>query len=151
LSDGLRKLAGAAIAFAPYWSQEVAPVLRAGFLPPIAEGFRRFVASEPVTKAVAAELERILRAAITHPFDSHPPLGERLAVLEEYPAGEPPPDEPPALALVADVVALERGLVHAIARLEDAQRAAPVLTPVAWADQTGEAEPESWRSPRRVG
>src|SRR3984893_15487470 len=42
--DGLRNLARGSIAFNAYWRQEVVPLIEAGFQPPIAEGFTRFLA-----------------------------------------------------------------------------------------------------------
>jgi len=58
--DGLRTLARGSIAFDVYWRQEVVPLLEAGFQPPLAEGFSRFLALEPfaeVNRLAAGEVD----------------------------------------------------------------------------------------------
>ena len=52
LSDGLRLLHGSDPAFASYWSDEVVPVLHLGARPPIAAGFRQFMAAPKVRSAM---------------------------------------------------------------------------------------------------
>lgn len=84
------KVAGAAAAAralvltgrSPLWQAyltcEVAPMLNAGFLPQLLEGFRHFEAAckrPPQTEDPDADSER------ASPFDTHPTLAERLAAL----------------------------------------------------------------------
>src|SRR5262252_3073339 len=60
LIEGLKLIYGAAPAFNAYWSNGVAPVLSRGFHPPMAERFRRYIASPHLVNAVAASLDRAL-------------------------------------------------------------------------------------------
>lgn len=71
LSEGLRKVEGAAPAFQAYWQSECLPVLGAGFRPPIAEGFADFVQSRQVAKAMDEQVAQSLAAGTTDPYDTH--------------------------------------------------------------------------------
>ena len=82
LAEGLKKIHVAAPVFGYYWSNEVTPVLHAGFVPPLAAGFQRFVTGEIGQKAMAAAREHSLKEDAGDVFDTHPPLGERLKALE---------------------------------------------------------------------
>lgn len=101
--DGLRTLARGSIAFGVYWRQEVVPLLEAGFQPPVAEGFSRFLAEPDVMTRVGAAAEASLADARANPYDSHPPDAERIAALAAMPPG---PDDaegaqaPPAITLI---------------------------------------------------
>ena len=108
LSEGLKKVQTAAGAYDAFWSQEVVPVLQAGFLPPIADGFHRFTAHARVSRAMANLLEEGLKQTAADPYDTHPPLAERIAAVADLPAGPDPAGEPPAISLLSDVSDLER-------------------------------------------
>ena len=60
LIEGLKLIYGAALAFNVYSSNQVPPVLSRGFHPPMAERFRRYIASPHLVNAVAASLDRAL-------------------------------------------------------------------------------------------
>ncbi|MEA2656503.1 MAG: hypothetical protein QOI23_1868 [Chloroflexota bacterium] len=119
--DGLRNLARGSIAFDSYWRQEVVPLVEAGFQPPVAEGFTRFMAEPVVMKDVAAAAAKRLAEARTDPYDSHPPDADRIAALEAW---APPPstsagsgeDEPMAVTLVDGVDLIESVLLLGILR-----------------------------------
>jgi len=85
-AGALRKVATIGPAYASYFQIEVVPILSAGFIPPIAEGFERFLASPSARQA----LERFAEAQMTGDrvgeFDTHPPLADRLAALGSSPA-----------------------------------------------------------------
>jgi hypothetical protein len=116
--EGLRKLAQGAIAFDVYWQQEVVPLVEAGFQPPVAEGFTRFLAEPAIMKDVAAAAEQRLAQAHTDPYDSHPPDAERIAALEALPAGpetaQNPGAEPAAITLVDGVDAIDSAILQGI-------------------------------------
>jgi Zn-dependent protease with chaperone function len=133
LAEGLRAIHAAAPAFQPYWATEVAPVLDAGYLPPLGDGFARFV------KAVRVKVPP--RPA--DPYDTHPPLEERLAALGEGSAGAgagadgaaaspaaAAPAAPTALSLLENVPAAEADLLAMAA----GDGAVKDLTRVAWDD-----------------
>ena len=82
LIEGLKLTYGAANAFESYWFDEVAPMLRYGFHPPLAEGFRRYLASPRIAAAISTGLDRELAEGETNLYDTHPPLRARIAALE---------------------------------------------------------------------
>jgi Zn-dependent protease with chaperone function len=130
LAEGLKKIHAAAPAFGFYWSNEVAPVLRAGFVPPLADGFEQFVTGEIGQKALAAGREQSLVEGEGDVFDTHPPLHERIKALEGLPPGQNPADEPLALMLLSDPHALEPALITAALPPADETR----LAPIAWSE-----------------
>ncbi len=111
LAEGLKKIHAAAPAFGYYWSNEVAPVLHAGFVPPLAAGFQQFVAGEIGQKALAAAREQALQESAGDVFDTHPPLRERLRALEGCRPGDVVGADPLAITLLADPQALEREVI----------------------------------------
>ena len=72
--QGLRKIHGASMAWAPYWNSEVAPVLDQGCKPAIADGFPRFLAAPQIEVQVTKGIEREIAEGKSGPFDTHPPL-----------------------------------------------------------------------------
>jgi heat shock protein HtpX len=105
--DGLRTLARGSIAFSVYWRQEVVPLLEAGFQPPVAEGFSRFLAEPDVMTRVGAAAEASLANARADPYDSHPPDAERIAALAAMPAGPHDADGARALAAMTLIDGME--------------------------------------------
>jgi Zn-dependent protease with chaperone function len=105
--EGLRALGRGSIAFSVYWRQEVVPLIEAGFQPPLAEGFTRFLAEPGVMKEVEAAAEKELSQPRRDPYDSHPPDAERIAALANLPPGPEQGDGPPAVSLVDGVAAIE--------------------------------------------
>jgi Zn-dependent protease with chaperone function len=140
LMSGLRTIHGAGSVFHLYWRNECAPVLRAGFCPPLAEGFDRFVHAQPIEKAIGEQLEEELKNGKADPYDTHPPLRERIAAVEHLPAGPVELDDPPAVSLLADVPALEQQLLSAMVPAEAAK-----LKPVAWQDVCSHVFMPQWR------
>lgn len=98
--DGLHKLATGSIAFAAFWRQEYVPLLEAGFQPPLAEGFARFLAEPKVMKEVESAAQEQMAQKKADPYDSHPPDAERIAALSALPQGPEAGDEPAAITLV---------------------------------------------------
>ena len=134
LAEGLRRIHGMNAAFNSYWATEVQPVLAAGFLPPIADGLRRFVGVQSVQGQIDEVVEKAIREGQADPYDTHPPLRERIEALRDLPVGggpaattatgsagaatgstEGPGDGRPAISLLADVPALERELLTFLA------------------------------------
>jgi Zn-dependent protease with chaperone function len=130
LAEGLKKIHNAAPAFSYYWSNEVAPVLRAGFVPPLADGFQQFVAGEIGQKALAAAQEQSLAEGEGDVYDTHPPLQERLQALQGLRAGDTAGADPLAITLLADPQALERGVIAPALPPADGQK----LTPIQWSE-----------------
>jgi len=104
---GLRSLARGSVAWAGYWRNEVVPLLEAGFQPPIAEGFQRFIDEPEIEKEIDKAAQQQLAEARTDPYDSHPPDSERIAALGAMPAGPGDASGPPAATLVDGIEAIE--------------------------------------------
>jgi len=130
LAEGLRKIHVAAPVFGYYWSNEVAPVLHAGFVPPLVAGFQRFVTGEIGQKALAAAREHSLKEGEGDVFDTHPPLRERLQALEGCRPGDITGADPLAITLLADPQTLERAVVAPVLPSADGQH----LPPIQWSE-----------------
>ena len=139
--EGLRRLNGATLAFESYWAGEMAPALEAGFLPPIAAGFRRFMANEDVARTVANTTAEEMKTT-TSPYDSHPSLRERIARFKRLPPDPPAKVDPPAIELIDDVKDLERRLLGTIFGEADVRR----LRPIDWEDVGRNVHVPRWRA-----
>ena len=140
LAEGLRAVHGAGLAFQSYWANECAPVLHAGFHPPLVEGFQRFVRAGAVAEFIAKHLDEEMKEGKANPYDTHPPLKERVAAVAALPAGEVAADDPPAISLLEEVPALENQLLAAIAGAEQAGK----LKPIAWDDVCAKVYLPQW-------
>jgi heat shock protein HtpX len=129
LADGLRSVHKVAPAFDAYWHGEYLPVFSAGFLPPLAEGFDQFVKAHHIAEQMDRHLEDQLASA-GDPYDTHPPLKDRIAAITGLPDGPSQPQDPPALSLLEDVSALERELAGQFAGAEYAAG----LQAIVWGD-----------------
>jgi hypothetical protein len=115
LVEGLKRVQVAAPAYDAYWSSEVAPVLNAGFLPPIMEGFDRFTGQESVSARMNGALDRTLREGKSNPYDTHPALPERIAAVAHLSPGPQAAHDPPAITLLAGLPDLERRWLESVA------------------------------------
>ena len=137
----LRRVTTAAVAFDAFMQVEVLPVLRAGFLPPIADGFRAFCESGGVAARMADVLREAEAAVEFAPFDTHPPLRERLAALGAPPHdGELPRDL--AVTLLDDPETVARSLLEFGAGPD----AVAKLRSIAWAQVADAVIAPAWRS-----
>lgn len=140
LVSGLRKAAVGDGAFIAYWEREIREPIRAGYAPPIVEGFSRFVEGQ------SGLLERLASRKIGEfrgsQFDSHPPLAERIEAIADVDEGTQDSGEP-AVGLLSnpsgwdDFILTESGT--------DVTR----LRRVAWADVLTEVQVPYWRSARQ--
>jgi Zn-dependent protease with chaperone function len=130
LADGLRSVHKFGPAFDFYWRNECGPVFTAGFLPPLADGFGQFVRSTPIAESMNKHLEEQLASGRADPYDTHPPLKDRIEALAGLPEGAALPDDPPAVSLLEDVPALEREL---LAHFVGADKVAN-MKPIVWGD-----------------
>ncbi len=105
---GLRALARGSAAWSAYWRTEVVPLLEAGFQPPIADGFQRFLSEPQVKEGAEKAAQELLSQARSDPYDSHPPDTERIAALGSMPSGPDDPAGPPAATLVNSIEAMLR-------------------------------------------
>ena len=119
LMDGLRTIHGAAPAWQPYWNTEVAPVLNNGSMPGLGDGFARFVAAPGISQKIEGNVKKEILEGKASPYDTHPPLRERIAAAQSLPsATEPPGSKPedtrPASSLLDHPEAAELGFLHAL-------------------------------------
>jgi heat shock protein HtpX len=110
---GLRKTHAAASAFGTYLGSEVAPVLGAGYVPPVSEGFARFLEAPPIASGVQAVLRKAEAEGSTDLYDSHPCLKDRVTALGHLPQTRGG-DSRPATALLANLAQWERRLLAAV-------------------------------------
>ena len=148
LMEGLKRLHAEGAAFDVFWRQEALPLLRAGFVVPLAEGYGRFLQVPRIRSAVEQTLAQQLEGHAADPYDSHPPLHERLAALQPLlnAGGSPAPAAEPAINLLADVAASERALVGFLAEGSDT----PAFRPLAWEDATETVYVPGWRKQARA-
>lgn len=140
MARSLRKVAGVAPAFGQYWRDEVVPVLVRGHRPPVAAGFVQYL----LVPEIASLVNQIVVKAHHHesrPYDTHPPLPERLRAI-----GEPEVRaealtalEDPAITLLGDIDATESALVRRLLRddVDDPQ-------PIAWGSVGEAVYPALW-------
>ena len=131
LIDALKKLRVNAMAFRPYLNTEFSPAIGMGLLPPIGEGFQRFVEVPEIRRQIDERLGDIIelskkelaeRDPDAHLYDSHPPLPERIAALEALELPDPATDDRLAVSLLDDLPALDAELTRAILVPEVAER-----------------------------
>jgi Zn-dependent protease with chaperone function len=141
LGSGLRTIFGAALAYDGYWREEVVPVLSAGFLPPLADGFGQFLREPQVADAVSRATQEEMMTPKTHPYDSHPSLPDRIKALEGLPPGAESESDPPALSLLENPSGAEAPLAASLLK-----PGAPALRPVSWDDVGLEVQVPYWES-----
>ena len=110
LGEGLKRVHGAGLAFSSYWTSEMAPAIDKGYRPPLTQGFQQFLASSLVSEQVDAALQMELKDKESNPYDTHPPLSERLEALNGLQEGELLAADPPSISLLNDVTKLEEKL-----------------------------------------
>jgi heat shock protein HtpX len=109
--SGLKSVHAAAVGFNSYWGVEVVPLLQAGYHAPMAEGFVRFLSAQPVAASLVKSVEQELAEGQGDPYDTHPPLRERVQALLSLSGRAVPENEPRALSLLERTETLERGLL----------------------------------------
>jgi hypothetical protein len=105
--QGMRKIHGGGMAWMPYWNSEVLPVLEQGCRPDIADGFARFLAAPEIAAQVTEGIASEIAEGKTNPYDTHPPLRDRIAAIERLRIGAAGENSEPALLSVPDTVELQ--------------------------------------------
>ena len=81
--QGLRRIHGAGMAWPAYWNTEVVPVLNQSCMPATANGFARFLVVPEIAVQVAEGIGKEIEEGEIDPFDTHPPLRDRIAAIEQ--------------------------------------------------------------------
>ncbi len=110
--EGLRNIHGAAMAWPFYWQNEVAPALGDGTLPAIGDGFARFMAAPEIAHKLNESLQKNLEEAKTNPYDTHPPLRDRISATEKLPTSSAEQDNRPAAILLDHSQVLEMRFIE---------------------------------------
>jgi Zn-dependent protease with chaperone function len=97
---GMRKVHGSSMAWMPYWNSEVAPVLDQDCRPDIADGFARFLAAPEIAAQVMQGIEKEIAEGKTNPYDTHPPMRDRIAAIERFSISAAEENSEPALSLL---------------------------------------------------
>ena len=111
LSDALQTIHVGAMLYPPYLQSEVSPVIGAGFRPGLAAGFSMFLSAPSIQKAAAEVVREEIASGKENPFDSHPPLRDRVNALAALGRGETASGESPATTLLRNLDALETELL----------------------------------------
>lgn len=111
LASGLKSIHAAAGVFGGFWSMEIAPLLSIGVVPPLGDGFRRFLAVDRVEAAIKSFLASALEKSESNPLDTHPALRLRLEAIGESAEPALAPSGPKAAALLDDEAGLESRLL----------------------------------------
>jgi heat shock protein HtpX len=117
-------------------------MLYGGFLPPIAAGFSRFLASPQVAFNVQLRLGLEIKNAKVQPYDSHPPLRDRIAAIKDLEVEPSSEDPEPALVLLNDCEGQELRLLSHL----NSGLAPNVLRPVSWEEYGSTVLIPAWQS-----
>jgi Zn-dependent protease with chaperone function len=141
LIDGLQSIHRAAVSWTVYWKQEIAPRLGEGSLPAVGDGFQRFVVAPAVSSEISKNLSRRLQEQKTQPYDTHPPLRDRIRAARNVPETYSPQNTEPASSLLDNLPATE---------LQFVETCVPDIRPgslkhVAWNDVASQVTIPSWQ------
>ncbi len=112
LIGGLKQLHAAGPAWFSYWYVEVLSLVAEGALPGVADGFARYVAAPAMRQEIESVLANELKDKKVTPYDTHPPLGHRIATMEKLQLATREDDPRPAISLLADCAAAELALTQ---------------------------------------
>jgi Zn-dependent protease with chaperone function len=125
----LKKVSSIGPAYDAYFRHEVVPLLKAGFLPPIARGFAAFL-EHPDVEAARVGSEAYMLGEQAGEFDTHPSMSDRLSALSRISEGAPPSVSSSDIIRLDDPERLASAVLAATVG-DDAVRA---LKPIEWED-----------------
>jgi heat shock protein HtpX len=107
LIEGLKKAHRGGLAFDVFMRTELGPLINRQYQPPLGEGFRRFMSARDISRQLEKAEKEALEQGAQDPYDTHPPLRERIRHARTLQAAQPREDARPALELLANVPELE--------------------------------------------
>lgn len=132
MASALHRVATLAPAYSSYLGQYVGPAVNVGRLPPLLDGFSRFLNDDDNRAWLSRMAEHEATFGETNTYDTHPSLKDRLASLTTVPAG-PAASDAPATPLVPDADRLVQRILADAVRAQTGQ----TPTPLSW-DQLGD-------------
>lgn len=139
-ASALRRVAALAPAYDAYLHTELKPLVQAGFLPPVAAGFDRYLRQPRIAAFIETAASEHTTGAEVGEYDTHPPMADRIAALERLPQA-PPAISVPQGAALAHFDQHARALMRYALGPEMMSR----LKSIAW-DEAGEAVyAQRWR------
>jgi hypothetical protein len=141
MAQGLRKLRAGSLAWHFYWFSEVVPVVAENVLPPIGEGFAMLLDHSEIAETLKQAAESQSEKGKTSPYDTHPPMRERLAAIERLQIQAKETSDEPALLLLSDSANVEMRLLAALNNKIDVHK----LSHVPWADVGETVTIPSWK------
>lgn len=116
ISSALEKISTEGVKYDTYFQAEVAPLLERGFMPDIDGGYAQALRNSKFVSNV----ETSFVSGEKSPYDSHPPLAERLAAIAALPDASAVAENPePARSLLPrDIVTIEKELFEFILKLQ---------------------------------
>lgn len=134
IKSALEKISSEGVKYDTYFNAEVAPLLERGFIPDIDGGYAQALRNSQFVSNV----ETSFVTGEKSPYDSHPPLAERVAAIEALAdVRDLPEQQKPALSLLTgDVAVLERSLYEFILKIQ--------LKDLAWSDSVETAYKPLW-------
>lgn len=128
-SRALRRVALHGSTYDPYWQADVLPVLKAGYMPPVLEGWREFVTRVESRGAFQAAAHELATGDTAGEFDSHPAMAERIEALERLSTRATAPFE-----LDGPVLGDAEPWVRTLLAYYNGEDAIASLRPVDWKD-----------------
>jgi len=116
---GLQKIHKYGLAFDAYFRQDYAPVIEAGYRPPMLGGFAMFLKTPQIQEAVNNYYDQQATQGQSDPYDTHPSLKERIAALQGLPEGQPLNDCEAFTLLPGNLEGLESLVLKEIMRREE--------------------------------
>ena len=116
MAEGLRSVTAIGATAPSFWRSVINPVITAGYLPPLADGFARYYTAPAVRDNALRAVAETLKNPKTNAYDTHPALKLRLERIGKMnPASQSGAEQRPALELLDGLPALERRLLAMMA------------------------------------
>ena len=138
--NALKRVEVIAPAYSSFYQNEVVPVFRAGYLPPIHVGFERYLADPGISTLFKDVARQNALGAEAGEYDSHPPTAERVAAIARlnFKVAENPRDA--SATMLKDPDRHVRALVEFIYGKDNVSK----LKPIAWEDVGSKVYAEMW-------
>jgi hypothetical protein len=139
--SGLQKVHKYGLAFDSFFRQEYIPLLEAGFRTPMLAGFDLFLNAPQIKEAVHSYYTEQATQGKSDPYDTHPSLKERIAALQNLPAGVSHNEREALILLPASIESLVDILLKDMVTQEEVYRN---LKPISWDEAVSQVFLPHW-------